>query len=418
MRGDRGRPGVGPQEAPRVRVRGRPGRRRARSDRARTRAWGGSCTRPARVDPDTGVVYLTEDEGPDGFYRFVPDTPGDLRKGDAADAAGQGAAQATTRSSARPSARCSTCNWVTIDDPNPAERRGRRLGRVQAGPRARAPRSSSAARAARTATGRSCSAPATAATPGSARSGPTRRRTTPASSNEKGKLELLFESPAKGQLDGPDNMTTSPGGAIVIAEDGNLKSNFVRGPAARRHDDRTWPRTWSPCSSTTSMLRASSTTRPCPTTAPRPATASDSPSSPARASAPTAVALRQHPGARHHVRDHGRLGEHRPVADGAGSDETPSVCRNRRDPAGAADPRHPRAPGRGALPRDWPSDVGPFVICRKSGYEIEDVDGNVYLDCISAMASVPAGCRSRRHHRRGGRRAPPVRQRGHALLLA
>ena len=31
------------------------------------------------------------------------------------------------------------------------------------------------------------------------------------------------------------------------------------------------------------------------------------------------------------------------------------------------------------------------MICRKSGYEIEDVDGNVYLDCISAMASVPAG---------------------------
>ena len=25
------------------------------------------------VDPDTGVVYMTEDEGPDGFYRFVPE---------------------------------------------------------------------------------------------------------------------------------------------------------------------------------------------------------------------------------------------------------------------------------------------------------------------------------------------------------
>ena len=31
-----------------------------------------------------------------------------------------------------------------------------------------------------------------------------------------------------GVLDGPDNMCTSPGGAIVIAEDGNAKSNFVR----------------------------------------------------------------------------------------------------------------------------------------------------------------------------------------------
>ena len=43
------------------------------------------------------------------------------------------------------------------------------------------------------------------------------------------------------------------------------------------------------------------------------------------------------------------------------------------------------------LYRGLADEVGPFVICRKSGYEIEDVDGNVYLDFISAMASVPAG---------------------------
>jgi 4-aminobutyrate aminotransferase-like enzyme len=43
------------------------------------------------------------------------------------------------------------------------------------------------------------------------------------------------------------------------------------------------------------------------------------------------------------------------------------------------------------LYRGLAEEVGPFVICRKSGYEVEDVDGNVYLDCISAMASVPLG---------------------------
>lgn len=36
-------------------------------------------------------------------------------------------------------------------------------------------------------------------------------------------------------------------------------------------------------------------------------------------------------------------------------------------------------------------DLGPFIIRRKSGWEIEDVDGNVYLDMLSAMASVPLG---------------------------
>ena len=43
------------------------------------------------------------------------------------------------------------------------------------------------------------------------------------------------------------------------------------------------------------------------------------------------------------------------------------------------------------LYRGLADEVGPFVICRKSGYEVEDVDGNLYLDFISAMASVPAG---------------------------
>jgi 4-aminobutyrate aminotransferase-like enzyme len=43
------------------------------------------------------------------------------------------------------------------------------------------------------------------------------------------------------------------------------------------------------------------------------------------------------------------------------------------------------------LYRGLAQEVGPFVICRKSGYEIEDIDGNVYLDFISAMASTPVG---------------------------
>lgn len=39
-------------------------------------------------------------------------------------------------------------------------------------------------------------------------------------------------------------------------------------------------------------------------------------------------------------------------------------------------------------------DLAPFVVARKDGYTIEDVDGNVYLDLISASATVPLGaCR-------------------------
>ena len=46
---------------------------------------------------------------------------------------------------------------------------------------------------------------------------------------------------------------------------------------------------------------------------------------------------------------------------------------------------------RDVLYQGLSNDLGPFVICRKSGYEVEDIDGNVYLDMISGMASVPLG---------------------------
>lgn len=74
-----------------------------------------------------------------------------------------------------------------------------------------------------------------------------------------------------------------------------------------------------------------------------------------------------------------------------GSDETPSGV-----PHVVATPPGPRTREilerqAKVLYRGTAGDVGPFVICRKSGYEVEDVDGNVYLDCISAMASVPVG---------------------------
>ena len=36
-------------------------------------------------------------------------------------------------------------------------------------------------------------------------------------------------------------------------------------------------------------------------------------------------------------------------------------------------------------------DLGPFVVARKEGITVEDVDGNVFWDFISAMASVPLG---------------------------
>ena len=35
----------------------------------------------ACVDPETGIVYLTEDQGEALFYRFIPKEPGNLKAG-------------------------------------------------------------------------------------------------------------------------------------------------------------------------------------------------------------------------------------------------------------------------------------------------------------------------------------------------
>ena len=58
------------------------------------------------VDPRTGIVYMTEDNGPDGFYRYIPDHRGPAPpRRQAADALRQRPLASTTPSPARRSAR-------------------------------------------------------------------------------------------------------------------------------------------------------------------------------------------------------------------------------------------------------------------------------------------------------------------------
>jgi secreted PhoX family phosphatase len=181
------------------------------------------------ADPTTGVVYLTEDEGPDGFYRFVSDDPGshpDLRKGTLQMLRVKGQPRYNTITGQTVGA-VLEANWVTIDDPNPENaekdasavfKQGREKG------------------AAKFLGGEGCTYRDGAVVFGSSDGGDAGLgqvwEYTPTDNigelDEQGTLVLLFESADGHTLDGPDNMCTSPQGAIVIAEDGNLKSNFVR----------------------------------------------------------------------------------------------------------------------------------------------------------------------------------------------
>ena len=72
------------------------------------------------VDPDTGVVYMTEDEGPDGFYRFVPETSGDLTSGQLQMLRVKGQPKYNTIVGQTVGA-VLVCNWVNIDTPDPSD---------------------------------------------------------------------------------------------------------------------------------------------------------------------------------------------------------------------------------------------------------------------------------------------------------
>jgi secreted PhoX family phosphatase len=196
------------------------------------RAMGRLLHEAGAVDPATGVIYLTEDEGPDGFYRYLPQSYTEserpnLRGGTLQMLRVVGQDKYNTIVGQTVGAPI-TCAWVTIDDPDPANAEDDASAVFKQG-RAKG--------AAKFLGGEGCTYRDGSVVFGSSDGGdaglgqvwqytPTTNIGQP---NEKGELVLLFESTSRSELDGPDNMCTSPGGGIVICEDGNLKSNRVMG---------------------------------------------------------------------------------------------------------------------------------------------------------------------------------------------
>jgi len=195
------------------------------------RAMGRFVHEAAAVDPDTGVVYLTEDNNPDCFYRFVADTFGDLRSGtlQALRVKGQpryNTVRGETVGEVLP------VDWVTIRDPDRAEAE-QHAATVQL-----IARSHGAARflSGEGATIVGNSVVFDSSDGGDAGLGQIWRYTPTANMgdlDEEGELELLYESTDRSVLDGPDNLCTTPNNRVVIAEDGKENRSFVRG---LRHD--------------------------------------------------------------------------------------------------------------------------------------------------------------------------------------
>jgi secreted PhoX family phosphatase len=172
------------------------------------------------VDPQTGIVYETEDRGTAGFYRFLPRKKGKLADGGRLQMlAIKDKPQFDTRTGQKQGAKYDAV-WVEIDHPDPPEPDG--LSVYQQGLK------KGAATFARL---EGCwygngSIFFTATSGGDQRRGQVWQYT-PQGIND-GLLTLLFESPDVAVLDGPDNLCVSPRGGLVICEDGGAEQ-FVRG---------------------------------------------------------------------------------------------------------------------------------------------------------------------------------------------
>lgn len=191
------------------------------------------------IDPETGIVYETEDAWwePDridipgaGFYRFIPNRRGVLADGGSLQLlAVTGEPGYITATDQAPGS-VLPVHWVDIDDPEPPEveedvvavlksgvaKGGTRFARLEG-----AFWGDGGVYIVSTSGGEACAGQVFHYRP-----------LTP----DTGELELVFESPSKDVLDSPDNIVVSPRGGLVMCEDAagacdryGRNDQFVRG---------------------------------------------------------------------------------------------------------------------------------------------------------------------------------------------
>jgi len=174
------------------------------------------------VDSQTGVVYLTEDRGAAGFYRFIPKRQGKLSEGGKLQMLAIAGRRQFDLRKGQKTGEWLDVNWVDIDEPDPTDaenfidavyRQGFALG------------------AATFARLEGCwyggdSVYFTSTSGGDKRLGQVWQYTP--QGKDKGKLKLIYESHEEAALDMPDNICVSPNGGLIVCEDGN-NEQYVRG---------------------------------------------------------------------------------------------------------------------------------------------------------------------------------------------
>ncbi len=184
------------------------------------------------VDPDTGIVYQTEDRNPSGFYRFIPKVKGRLEMGGTLEMlAINGKPQYDTRTG-QMVGMSGEVAWVPIEQPDSEQpnissgfvfNQGFALGGAQFSRLEGCWWGDGGVYFNATSGGDAGAGQVFKYTPGKGKDG--------------GSITLVFESPGFDVLNSPDNICISPRGGIVICEDGS-GTNFVRGitPAGQVFD--------------------------------------------------------------------------------------------------------------------------------------------------------------------------------------
>lgn len=162
------------------------------------------------VDPGTGIVYLTEDRTPSGFYRFIPNQGGNMAAGGVLQMLAIGGATRQTYPDPT-GTEYGTTSWVTIDVPDPDVRAGQpntvNQGIAKGG--AQFARLEGAWYAGGVVYFVSTSG------------GPALQGQVFAYEPSTGQLTVLFSSPAANVMNAPDNICVSPRGGLVLCEDGS-----------------------------------------------------------------------------------------------------------------------------------------------------------------------------------------------------
>jgi secreted PhoX family phosphatase len=174
------------------------------------------------VDPQTGILYLTEDQNPSGFFRFIPNQPGNLQAGGQLQMLGIiGRRNYDSRTRQTPGERL-PATWIDINDPDPSSDFIRPDAVFQQG---------FARGGANFARLEGCCAGEgfiyfDATSGGNAGAGQIWQYLP--EDRGGGELVLVFESPSPDVLKQPDNICMSPRGGLAICEDAG-GDNHLRG---------------------------------------------------------------------------------------------------------------------------------------------------------------------------------------------